>query len=370
MTFRSLAWAGFCAVLVPVIGATGNWTQPMTAPLVAALQAPDPQSLPVGGSRIEQRSAATGLKAAVEAVRRATPGPVWLAWSVPAVERASDDGRMRGPETCVLEDDGDVRQSGRGYSGETGDLVLLLRHERNAPDRLAFTDGRCTVDAGKRAVYWLDQVAPAQSVALVAAMVRATAGAEDKPARRPARQALPALALHADGSAAQALTAFVAADQPHWLRRDAAFWLGAARGEAGARVVRRLVREDADSRFREHLMFVLTLTPDAGVDDLIAAARIDESAAVRRQALFWLGQQAGKRAIATLTEVMKDDPDREVRRHAVFALSQLPKDEGVPRLIEVARSHRDPEVRKQAMFWLGQSGDERAIRFFEETLSK
>ena len=52
----------------------------------------------------------------------------------------------------------------------------------------------------------------------------------------------------------------------------------------------------------------------------------------------------------------------------MFSLSQLPKDEGVPKLIAVARTHRDPEVRKQAMFWLGQSGDERAVRFFEDVL--
>jgi HEAT repeat protein len=65
-----------------------------------------------------------------------------------------------------------------------------------------------------------------------------------------------------------------------------------------------------------------------------------------------------------------DDPDREVRKKAVFSLSQLPKDEGVPKLIAVARTHRDPEVRKQAMFWLGQSGDERAVQFFEDVLRK
>jgi hypothetical protein len=53
----------------------------------------------------------------------------------------------------------------------------------------------------------------------------------------------------------------------------------------------------------------------------------------------------------------------------VFALSQLPRDRGVPLLIDVARSaHRHPAVRRAAMFWLGQSGDPRAIEFFEEVL--
>lgn len=375
MNLRPFACASVCAVLVPLIGSTGNWTQPMTASLVAAVQAPDPQSLPVRGSRVERRSAAAGLNPAIEAVRKATPGPAWIAWSVPALDRDDDDAgdRAFGPQTCVLEDDGDVRQSGRGYSGDTGELVMFLRHERNRPDRFSFTDGRCTVEAGSKAVYWLDQVAPPQSVAFLAQTIRSVAGGEggeDKPSRGPARSALPALAMHADASAGDALTWFVAADQPKWLRRDAAFWLGAARGEAGARVIERLVREDADPHFREHLTFVLTLTPDNGVDDLIAVARKDQAAGVRRQALFWLAQKAGERAVETLSDAMENDPDSEVRKHAVFALSQLPKNEGVPRLIEVARTHRDPEVRKQAMFWLGQSGDERALRFFEEILTK
>ena len=58
----------------------------------------------------------------------------------------------------------------------------------------------------------------------------------------------------------------------------------------------------------------------------------------------------------------------EVKKKAVFALSQLPADEGVPRLIQVARTNKNPAVRKQAMFWLGQSKDPRALAFFEEIL--
>jgi hypothetical protein len=42
----------------------------------------------------------------------------------------------------------------------------------------------------------------------------------------------------------------------------------------------------------------------------------------------------------------------------------------VPKLIEVARTNRNPAVRKQAMFWLGESKDPRAVKFFEEVLSK
>ena len=68
--------------------------------------------------------------------------------------------------------------------------------------------------------------------------------------------------------------------------------------------------------------------------------------------------------------VHADALDRSVKEQAVFALSQRPREEGVPALIRVARTHRDPAIRKKALFWLGQSEDPRAIALFEELLKK
>ncbi len=64
------------------------------------------------------------------------------------------------------------------------------------------------------------------------------------------------------------------------------------------------------------------------------------------------------------------DADTEVQKQAVFAISQRSKDESVPLLIKIARTHSNPAVRKQAIFWLGQTGDERAVDFFKELLLK
>jgi HEAT repeat protein len=63
-----------------------------------------------------------------------------------------------------------------------------------------------------------------------------------------------------------------------------------------------------------------------------------------------------------------DRSDREVRQQAVFALSQRSSAEAVPALIRVARTSRDPALRKTALFWLGQSEDPRALDLFEEIL--
>jgi HEAT repeats len=106
----------------------------------------------------------------------------------------------------------------------------------------------------------------------------------------------------------------------------------------------------------------------ASLDRLIALARKHQDSHVRSDALFWVGQRAGDRAVSTITDALDNDPETEVKKRAVFALSQLPKDDGVPKLIEVARKNRNPEVRRQAMFWLGQSNDPRALAFFEEVL--
>lgn len=59
---------------------------------------------------------------------------------------------------------------------------------------------------------------------------------------------------------------------------------------------------------------------------------------------------------------------REVREAAIFALSQRPADEGVPALIRVVRTSGDAALRRKALFWLGQTGDPRAIDLFEELL--
>ena len=81
-----------------------------------------------------------------------------------------------------------------------------------------------------------------------------------------------------------------------------------------------------------------------------------------------LAQKAGKKAQSAITGAIQNDPDTEVKKKAVFALSQMPNDEGIPKLIEVAETNKNAEVRKQAMFWLGQSGDPRALAFFERVL--
>lgn len=148
------------------------------------------------------------------------------------------------------------------------------------------------------------------------------------------------------------------------------YWLTGVSGEDSAVLLASLADGSSPDCLAESALSALAMHRDpSALAHLISAAR-SGTTKVRGQALFWLSQRAGDRAIGAISEALARDPDTEVKRHAVFALSQLPKEDGVPLLVQVARTNTNPLVRKQAMFWLGQSKDPRALRFFEEILFK
>lgn len=142
---------------------------------------------------------------------------------------------------------------------------------------------------------------------------------------------------------------------------------------AGPTAAKALISLAAGERRAGQAIFAAIIADSAVVwPDLLALAKDEKVAtANRKDAVFWLSQAAGDAATVGLTELAEnEDEDREVRDQAVFALSQLPDDQGVPILIRLARSNKDPKVRRKALFWLGQSDDPRALKLFEEILTK
>ena len=269
-------------------------------------------------ARVETRSAAGGLEPAFRAAIAAARAPAWIGYEVPTEGRhqmccwdstdsvglACPGCRLEGHGSFTVRGDHD-HPSDRTLSLEGDETILVLfRAEQGRLDRIRSYSSGCALDAGGLPVVWLTDVRPAASVKLLRSLV-ASGTSEEKGDRRVEEPALAALAFHADPSALEAL---------------------------------------------------------------IGLARQDASAHVRGQALFWLAQRAGSKVAGVITRAIEDDPETEVKRRAVFALSQLPHDEGVPLLIDAARRNRNPAVRKQAMFWLGQSNDARALAFFEEVL--
>ncbi len=286
----------------------------------------------------------------------AQPQPAWIGYTVPAVPGHDQNCDYSGDYVRG------VRPPGPVHLEPPEQVQILFRIEAGHVAKIRAISGDCQLDADGIPLRWIRDVRPSESVAFLATFVTA-----DSDHVRDG--AVAAIALHADGSADEALERFVAAGQPESLREKVVFWMGAARGRRGYENLRRIVEGDASAGVRDKAIFALSICKEPqAVDTLIEVAHRDSSAHVRGQALFWLAQKAGKKAMGAISGAIDNDPDTEVKKKAVFALQQLPNGEGVPMLIQVARENRNPAVRKQAMFWLGQSNDPRALAFFEEVL--
>ncbi len=334
----------------------------------------------IENAKLETRAVAGTLDSTMRDIAAKAEKPQWVGYGVNQVSREqsiccgnyNSDGFCG---TCRLEKNRSEEGATTFAPGKLNlegqqQLVVLFRLEDKKVMRIQVASENCILDAGGLAFIWLTGVKPAESVALLETYVR-SADLEDHGDRSLGHGALTAIALHADPSADRAFESFVKPDQRDQLRRQAAFWLGAARGASGLSTLKQMAKSDPSPDVRAHVTFALSVSREPGaLDEMIRMAHDDTSSHVRGQALFWLAQKAGNRAVSTITGAIENDPDTDVKTKAVFALSQLPKDEGVPKLIEVAQTNRNPEVRRKAMFWLGQSNDPRALAFFERVLTQ
>lgn len=342
------------------------------APQAAATNAPR-----VENTNLETRAISGSLDATFRELAAKAEKPEWIGYAVEQVpgdrgvccNNNWNDGDCG---TCRLENERSSINTNHGdgsvHLEGARQLVVLFRMEGKQVGKIRMASLNCTLDAGGLPFVWLTGVKPAESIALLTGYVRTQF---EEHGDHVGNGALTAIALHSDPAADQALENFAAPDQPEKLRKQASFWMGAARGKAGFAALQKMAKSDPSTEVRAHVAFALSVSHEtAAVDEMIRMAHDDTSSHVRGQALFWLAQKAGNKAVGAITGAIENDPDTDVKKKAVFALSQLPKDEGVPKLIEVAQTNHNPAVRKQAMFWLGQSNDPRALQFFEKILTQ
>jgi HEAT repeat protein len=349
-------------------------------PAVKAQSSDAPQ---VENARLERKALNGQLAAEVKAWATKAQGPQWLGYAVPQMGRERTmccgdyDGSWRnGCGHCRLEDRGNETnmtskdEAGTAKLEAPRSIAILFRADNKRVTKIRVVSMECSLDAGGLPFMWLSGVKPAESVELLATFVQGTdLDAHDDD--HISHSALTAVALHADPAADRALESFTRTSGPESLRKQTAFWLGAAREKAGLAVLQKMAKSDPSSEVRAQVTFALSVSHEQGaVEEMIRMAHDDQSSHVRGQALFWLAQKAGRKAVGAITGAIENDPDTDVKKKAVFALSQLPKNEGVPKLIEVAQTNHNREVRKQAMFWLGQSHDPRALAFFEKILTQ
>jgi HEAT repeat protein len=328
-----------------------RWLLMLGLPLVLAAQ---PKKLV--NAQVDVRPAAGGLIREIQTLQTAQPQPAWIGYTVPSLRTRNvgcDSWGNYGETTF---------RGGTVHLEPAADVLLLMRVDANQIGRVRTMAPDCDIDAGGATVHWLTGVSPAESVAMLSAMV--TTG------ERLSDSALSAISLHADPSADTAIEGFVASGSPEWLRRKAVRHLG-ARGKRGLEMLKRLLAGDEAELMRERAVSALgsNREPET-LDLLVSLARSDKSPKVRGQALSSIAHWGGPKATGAIAEALDRDPERDVRRRAVSALRQLPRDEGIPLLIEIAKTNRDAEVRKRAMSELGHSRDPRALKFFEDVLAK
>src|SRR5215831_7795875 len=275
----------------------------------------------VENAKAETRAVTGTLDATFRGILAQVEKPEWVGYSVDetAGERSMccgnwNDGAACG--TCRLEKD---RETTGGTTHSDGSvklegarrLVVLFRLEAKQVDRIRVASEDCTLDAGGLPFLWLTGVKPSESVALLTTYVQG-AEFERHEHHNIGQGALSAIALHGDVSADRAMASFVKPDQRQELRKQAAFWLGVARGKEGLNTLQHLAKNDPSSDVRAHVTFALSVSHEPGaLEEMIRMAHDDSSSHVRGQALFWLAQKAGKKAVGTITCSIEDAPATE-----------------------------------------------------------
>lgn len=304
-------------------------------------------------AQTDTKSAAAGLEQTLRPLITAQPQPAWIGYSVPSV---------RAGLGCDYVRDG-WNQAGVIHLEPPDHAVILFRVEGGEVQRIRTLSPDCQIDAGNLPVHWLNDVKPAESVALLVAMAEKRDRYSDG--------AMTAIANHSDPAAEAVLKRYLDPAQPSPVRVRAVGWYGNYRGRAGYEVLKNLAANDLDERVRERAISNLSGSREAdSVDFLIGIARKDANSRVRMAALSALNRRTGKKVLDTLQDAIENDPDVQVKRRAVSTLQSMPDGEGIPLLIQLAKSTRDNEIRKQAMNSLSSSHDMRAVTFFEDVLKK
>jgi HEAT repeat protein len=341
----------------------------------------------VVNAKVQEVSAANGLKAAVESVVQKENGPLWIGYRIPAAAKdrtlccfgSWDYYRNMGGRCCGCNVEAEhgvsMNDSGSNCSGPEplpyAFVFLRADNEAKRIGKVRAYSSDCQLDFAGLPLFWLEDVKPEQSVELLTSLALSADTESDYGKKAPGRQAVMAIALHDSPAADQALEKLIQPAQPIGLRENAVFWLAVERGKKGLELLRKYVKNDPDVRFRKKGVFAFSQSkePEA-LAELIGIARNDESPKVRAEAIFWLAQIGGRKEAEQITSAIENDPETEVKKKAVFALSQMHGGDGVPLLINLVKTNKNPAVRKQALFWLGESRDPRALDFLEQILTK
>lgn len=231
---------------------------------------------------------------------------------------------------------------------------LMIDVARNDPDD----------EVKESAVFWLSQVGTERALD---ALIDILESSEDADLHE---NAIYAVSQHRSARAGELLRS-IALDRSKSsrVREQAIFWLSQHRDNASADFLIELYGQLDSEALKENVFFALSQVNDPRAVDWMLERALDdgESIELRKQALFWAGQQRSV-DLARLDGLYGRLRDREMKEQLIFLYSQRSESEAIDALIRIAREEEDRELRKNAIFWLGQSNDERAIEFLLEII--
>src|SRR4051812_33732080 len=212
-------------------------------------------------AKVQTVDASSGLRPVVDRLTK-EQGPLWIAYLIPTMRKertmccfdnwngVQQNGCCSG---CRLENqEGSFNvgtMKGENCNLEPADFAFVfLRAQGGHITKTRVFSRDCALDAAGLNVYWLTGVKPAESVVLLAGIVRSDDIDPDK-GKRVGSQAVLAIAIHNDPSVDPTLESFLAPNMPRKTRQETAFWLGQERGEKGLEILRKAIKNDSDERF-------------------------------------------------------------------------------------------------------------------------
>jgi HEAT repeat protein len=252
----------------------------------------------------------------------------------------------------------------------------------------------------RTAMMWIGMSADASAAPALDSIAR---GDVDERSMREA--ALTALSSLDDGAGVPALTRLARGSQESWLRKQATFWLGNAEDPRARTAVRELAASDTvPEEIRKQAIFALghlqradgddeflrslypRLTSQRLKDQLIMSmgqseqetgkrwllgivVNADEPMQMRKQALFWAGQNQWL-PVKELVSIYPKLSEMALKEHFVFVLSQRKESDATDKMIDIAKNDPDRGTRKKALFWLGQMDDPKVAKFLLEAIEK
>jgi HEAT repeat protein len=193
-------------------------------------------------------------------------------------------------------------------------------------------------------------------------------------------------------------------DRTHDYNGYPVYWLGRASNDESLNLLREMVEKETPEKLAEKATTVIALHNDSRIGQILENfVRNLKSEAVRKQAVFWLGQSEGEtgfladiirneqesvevrkqaafaigisqdaNAVTALQGLFDQVTEREVRKQIVFAafVNHNHSDSAIEFLINAAGKDKDREVRKQAIFWLGQKAGQRTLEVLGNTVEQ